>query len=249
LWFPVRLVPRWRSWPWGFKFLLHYLRLVADPSSWLYIGAAGAIAGFTSTYFTLRFLPFRSYTEPLVIEDLLEALGFTIYRVFVPVLATVLVAARCGAAVSSDVGGKVYGQQTDAMRTFNAHPVRYLATNINYAFLFGTVLLVWIGFLTAEVSSRAVFTVTHPSFGPSFWDFHFHDQLRIPGQWLYRGTGWLVTKVLVAAAGIATITYQRGMRPKYSTTDVSRGITATVLWTTLYALFVHMAFALVEFEQ
>ena len=106
-----------RSWRWGLRFLLHYLRLVADPSAWLYIAVAGAIAGYVATYFTFRFLPFRSYTEPLIVEDLLRALGFAIYRVFVPVLATLLIAARCGAAVASDVGGKVYGQQTDAMRT------------------------------------------------------------------------------------------------------------------------------------
>ncbi|HEX4149003.1 MAG TPA: ATP-binding cassette domain-containing protein, partial [Pirellulales bacterium] len=89
---PMQLVPRWRSWRWGGRFLLHYLRLVADPSAWLYIAVAGAIAGYVATYFTFRFLPFHSYTEPLIIEDLLRALGFAIYRVFVPVLATLLIA-------------------------------------------------------------------------------------------------------------------------------------------------------------
>jgi ABC-type transporter Mla maintaining outer membrane lipid asymmetry ATPase subunit MlaF/ABC-type transporter Mla maintaining outer membrane lipid asymmetry permease subunit MlaE len=246
--FPLRLVPRWRSWPWGLRFLLHYMRLVADPSAWLYIAVAGGIAGYVATYFTFRFLPFRSYTEPLVIEDLLRALGFAIYRVFVPVLATLLIAARCGAAVASDVGGKVYGQQTDAMRTFGAHPSRYLATGIHLAFLLGTLVLAAIGFFTARLASLAVFSTTHADFGPFFWDFHFHQELRVPGEWLYRGTGWLAAKLLVCAAGIAVITYDLGSRPKHSTTDVSRGITSTVLWTTLYVLLVHLGFALFEFD-
>ena len=73
--FPGRLVPRWKSPAWGLRYLLHYLRLVADPSSWLYIAVAGAISGYVATYFTFRFLPFRSYTEPLIIENLLAALG------------------------------------------------------------------------------------------------------------------------------------------------------------------------------
>jgi ABC-type transporter Mla maintaining outer membrane lipid asymmetry ATPase subunit MlaF/ABC-type transporter Mla maintaining outer membrane lipid asymmetry permease subunit MlaE len=246
--FPWRLVPRWRSLTWGLRFLLHYMRLVADPSAWLYIAVAGAIAGYVATYFTFRFLPFHSYTEPLIIEDLLRALGFSIYRVFVPVLATLLIAARCGAAVASDVGGKVYGQQIDAMRTFGAPPSRYLATGIYLAFLLGTLILSSIGFYTARLSSLAVFSTTHAEFGPFFWDFHFHNELRMPGQWLYRGTGWLAAKLLVCAAGISVITYDLGSRPKHSTTDVSRGITSTVLWTTLYVLLVHLGFALFEFD-
>lgn len=248
LFLPVRFVPRWTSPTWGLRFLLHYLRLVADPSAWLYITLAGSIIGFVATYFSFRFLPFSSYTEPLIIEDLLGALGFALYRVLVPLLATVLVAARCGAAVSSDVGAKVYGHQVDAMRTFNARPDYYLATNILYAFLAGTLWLVAIGYLASQITSLVVFTATHPQFGPFFWESHFHSVLRQPDSFAYRGTGWLVAKLVVCAAGTALIAYHRGIRPKHSTTDVSLGITSTVLWTTLYVLAVHMGFALFEFE-
>ena len=69
-----------------------------------------------------RFLPFASYTKPLLIEDLLTSMGFALYRIFVPVLATILIAARCGAAVASDVGGKSYGHQIDALRTLGVRP-------------------------------------------------------------------------------------------------------------------------------
>ena len=247
--FPFRLLPRWRSVPWGVRYFLHYLRLVADPSAWLYIAVAGAIAGYVSTYFTFRFLPFRSYTEPLIIENLLAALGFASYRIFVPVLTTILIAASCGAAVASDVGGKVYGHQTDAMRTFGADPIRYLATNIHYAFLLGSLLLVAIGFYTARLASLAVFSATHPKFGPFFWELHFHHELREPGHFFYQGTLWLVAKILVCAAGTSVITYALASRPKHSSTDVSLGITSTVLWTTLYVLVVHLGFALIEFQK
>jgi ABC-type transporter Mla maintaining outer membrane lipid asymmetry permease subunit MlaE len=242
------LVPRWKSPAWGFRFLLHYLRLIADPSSWLYIAVAGAISGYVGTYFTFQFLPFRSYTEPLVIENLLAALGFTTYRVFVPLLATLLVAARCGAAVASDVGAKVYGQQWDALRTLDAPPPRYLATNISYAFLSSILFLVAIGFYTAKQTSLLVFVSTHPDFGPFYWDTHFHHELRAPGAFFYRGTHWLVAKLLTSGVGIAAISYCRGARPKHSSTDVSLGITSTVLWATLYVLLVHLGFALIEFQ-
>jgi hypothetical protein len=53
------------------------------------------IVGFTTTYFTFRYLPQEIYTKPLLIEDLLSAIGFALFRVLTPILATVLVAARC----------------------------------------------------------------------------------------------------------------------------------------------------------
>lgn len=245
---PLRLVPLWRSVPWGLRTLLHYLRLVAGPSAWLYVAIAGAIAGFVSTYFTFRFLPYRSYTEPLIIENLLHSLGFLLFRVLVPVLATILIAARCGAAVASDIGGKVYGQQLDALRSFGADPQRYLLTGILYAFLLGTPLLVGVSFVAARLTSLAVFTATHPELGPFFWQSHFHERLAEPGHWLYAGTGWLAAKVLCCAAGMAWIAYDRGRQPKHSPSDVSRGITSQILWSTLFVLVVHFVFAFIEFE-
>ena len=135
---PLRLIPLWKSIPWGARYFLHYLRLVAGPTAWIYIAIAGLIIGFVATFFTFRHLPFRQITEPLIVEELLQALGFALYRILVPILVTILMAARCGAAVASDVGGKVYGQQYDALRTFGVRPDSYLLTGVLYAFLFGT---------------------------------------------------------------------------------------------------------------
>ena len=245
---PLRLVPRWKSAAWGVRFLLHYLRLAAGPSAWLYLGFAGAIIGFVATYFTFRFLPYAEYTEPLLIENLLTSLGFALYRILVPVLATVLIAARCGAAIASDIGGKVYGEQMRALRTFGVRPERYLLTGVLYAFLLSTPVLVGICFFVAKATSLVVFTATRPEWGPEFWRLHFHQALSVPGRWVYAGTGWLAAKVLLCAAGIALVSYHRGARPKYSSRDISAGITSTILWSTLYVLVVHFAFAFYEFE-
>ena len=143
----------------------------------------------------------------------------------------------------------MYGQQIDAMRTLGAEPKRYLLTGILYSFLVATPLLVAISFLAARAVSLLVFSVTHPGFGPFFWETHFHRELILPGSAIYRGTGWLVAKVLLSAVGIGRIAYQQVIRPKHSTRDVSRGISATILWSTLYVLLVHFAFAFFEFER
>jgi ABC-type transporter Mla maintaining outer membrane lipid asymmetry permease subunit MlaE len=245
---PWRLAPIWRSPLWGLRALWHYLTLVAGPTAWIYIAIAGAIAGYVTTYFTFRFLPYAPYTEPLLIEDLLAAMGFSLYRILAPILVMILIAARCGAAVASDVGGRSYGRQLDALRTFHAPPKRYLLTNILYAFLLGTPLLLAIGYTAAAAVSVVVFTVTHPERGPEFWELHYHNRLRDPGQWWFSGTHWLLAKTLLSAAGIAAIAYHRGASEKNSPRDVSTGVTSTVLWATLYVLVVHFAFAFYEFE-
>lgn len=244
---PLWLLPCWRNPVWGLRFLAHYLRLVVGPSAWAYIAISGIIIGFVTTHFTFRFLPFTLYTKPLLIEDLLMSMGFALYRILVPVFATILIAARCGAAVASDVGGKSYGEQMDALRTMGIRPRFYLLTPILYSFLIGAPLLTLIGYYAARATSLVVFAATHPDRGPDFWNLYFHRLLVVPDQTLFVGTGWLLAKVLLCAVGIALIAYNRGARPKYSTRDVSIGITATILWSTLYVLVVHFAFAFLEF--
>ena len=244
---PWRLVPAWKSPPWGLRFFWHYLRAVASPSAWVYIAIAGAIIGFVATYFTFRFLPSANYTKPLVIEDLLRSMGFALYRILVPILATILIAARCGAAVASDVGGKRYGRQMDALRTLGVEPKRYLLTGILYAFLLGTPWLLAIGYASAALTSLVVFTATHLARGPWFWQLHFHRELVVPDQWFYAGSFWLLAKTTACSVGIALIAYSRGARPKDSSRAVSQGVTSTILWSTLYVLAVHFVFAFVEF--
>lgn len=245
---PLRLLPLWKSPRWGLRYLVHYLRLVAGPTAWLYIALSGLIVGFVATYFTFKFLPYADYTEPLLIEDLLRSTGFALFRILVPVLATILIAARSGAAVASDIGGKSHGGQIDALRTLGTRPDRYLLTGVLYAFLIGTPLLVAIGYAVAAVTSLVVFAATHADHGAMFWDLHYHRELRSPETWFYRGLGWVIAKTQLCAAGIALISYYRGARPKNSTRDVSLGITSAILWATLYVLAVNFVFSFIEFD-
>ncbi|MBM79827.1 MAG: sulfate ABC transporter ATP-binding protein [Planctomycetaceae bacterium] len=244
---PMNLLPLWKSPRWGIRYLWHYLMLVAGPSAWFYIAIAGIIIGFVTTHFTFRFLPYAQYTEPLIIEDLLRSIGFALYRILVPVLTTILIAARCGAAVASDIGGKTYGRQMDSLATYGVKPCRYLLTGNLWAFLLGTPALVGFGFFLAKYTSLIVFTVTHPKRGPDFWDAHFHDRIRLQDTLLYDGTGWLVLKLLCCAAGIGLISYFQASRPKTSINDVSHSITAAILWSTLFVLVVHFVFTFLEF--
>lgn len=238
---------------WGFRFFAHYFRLVGGPSAWIYLFLAGMIIGFTSTYFTFRFLPFRLYTQPLLIDEMLATIGFALYRVLVPILATILIAARCGAAITADVGVKQYGGQVDAMKTLGVKPESYLLVPIIMAFVVATPLLEWCAFTAARMISLTTFNATHPNIGPYFWEQHFFrnllsgDVTSFGGFKLYNGWDWGLLKNLLCGVGTAVIGYHRGLQPKNSASDVSAAITSTVLWTTLYVLVVHFLVALFEY--
>ncbi len=232
---------------WAWRFFSHSMRLISGPSSWMYLAMAGAIIGFTSTYFTFRFLPFQLYSKPLLIEDLLGSIGFALYRILVPVLATILIAARCGAAIAADVGVKRYGSQVDALETLGVRPQIYLLAPTVLAFLIATPFLQWIAFGVARAVSLVCFVMTHPEVGPYFWQQHFYRSLDDYSGWFFVGAHWVLVKSLLCGIGIATISYHQGFRTKSSASEVSEAITATVLWATLYVLLVHFVVALVEF--
>lgn len=245
----VGLLPLWRNPVWGLRYFWHFLKLVTGPSACLYMLASGLISGFVTTWFTFKFLPFANYTEPLLVEDLLVALGFATYRIFVPVLSCVLIAARCGSAVTADIGGRQYGNQLDAMRTFGMPPRQYLLTPVIWSFLIGTPLLSLLAFCAARFVGLVVFLSTHGGLNSNFWHYWFHRGLEQPDAFFYRGTGWLMAKLLVSGFGVALISWTRAVGSKNSSSDVSRSITSTILWGTLYVLTVHFLFSLFEFEN
>ena len=246
---PVQIIPWFPKWKWGVRFTSHYLALIAGPSAWVYLIIAGMITGFTATFFTFRFLPFRLYTQPLLIDELLASVGFALYRILVPILATILIAARCGAAVTADVGVKQYGGQTDALRTLGLKTSTYLLTPILIAFLIATPLLEWLAFEAAKLVSLLTFLHSHQEIGAHFWQQHFHSRLSGGSADLSLSEGWLwvLSKNLLCGLGTAAIAFYRGVRPKQSASDVSSTVTATVLWATLYVLSVHFVIALFEF--
>lgn len=241
------LLPTWRSVKWGFRFHRQYLGLVIGVTNWIYMGIAGLIVGWVTTHFTFRFLPFRNYTEPLIIENLLSAIGFAMFRILVPVIGTILVAAHCGAAVTADIGGKKLSGQLDAMRSFGARPRAYLQHAILWSFLVGMPLLVFFAFFVARMVSQVSFSFTHPDQGLPFWQQYFHNRLEKPGMYFYDGTGWTLIKLLVCGWVVGYFSYYFGIQEKYSSRDVSRSVTRTILWSTVGVLIVHLIFAFLEF--
>lgn len=245
---PFTLLPLWKSTRWACKMTWHYFQLVSGWSAIFYIAISGMIIGFVAQDFIFRYLPFRQYTEPLLIENLLHATGFSLFRFLVPILSTILIAARSGAAVAADVGSKVYGNQLDAMKTIGMSPDRSVRTPILYAFLIGTPLLTLISYLVASTTAGLAFLATHMKIGIPFWDYHFHKELLLADSGFYKGSGWLIGKLLTCAVGTAIIAWTCGSSPKRSASEISTGVTRTILWSTLFTLLTHFVFSLLEFK-
>lgn len=245
----ISLIPLWRNIKWGLRYLGHFARLVAGPTAWFYMIMAGVIIGFVTTFFVFRFLPFSNYTQPLLVEELLAAMGFALYRIFIPVLGTVMIAARSGAAVTADIGSKQYGNQIDAMKTIGVEPRSYLLSPIVLSFVVGVPLLNTIAFLTARLTSLLTFCYAQPNHTPDFWYQNFHYTLHVTGSPFYFGTHWLMAKLVCCGFGTAVISYYQGRKPKHSSAEVSQSVTIAILWTTLFVLSVHFAFAFFEFQK
>ncbi|MEM6691019.1 MAG: ATP-binding cassette domain-containing protein [Planctomycetota bacterium] len=224
----------------------HYLRLVAGPGGWVYLVLAGLIAGWTTTYFTLAYLPYRLYTQPLLLDELIASIGFALYRILVPVLATLLIAARCGAAIASDCGMKRYSGVIDAYRTLATDGRSMLFWPAAVAMMIATPLLTGVAYIASRLMAAVVFASMYPDMEPVFLRSNFDRQL---GGWTDPATIWLLGKTVACGLATATIAYEIGKSNKQSTRDVSLGITSTVLWATLAVLAIHALAAMQEFPR
>jgi ABC-type transporter Mla maintaining outer membrane lipid asymmetry ATPase subunit MlaF/ABC-type transporter Mla maintaining outer membrane lipid asymmetry permease subunit MlaE len=251
----VRKAP-YALWPigararWFARSFAHFARITFVGSAIPYMTIAGVIAGFVTTYFTFHNFPKKQWTEQLVLDEVLPSLGAALYRVIVPVLATILIAGRTGAALASDLGNRVYLQKISAMRTLGARPEAYVETASLWANVLGTLALTAIAFWSSVGTSLAVFAWTQPRFTPYYWATHFFTKLGPFHVGLAaKGAGWVFAKLVISGAGTAFVAQEAGLRPKKSAAEVSRAITATVYWATLFVLVVHLGFAFFEFDK
>jgi phospholipid/cholesterol/gamma-HCH transport system permease protein len=53
-------------------------------------------------------------------------IGLSVVREIAPVISAIMVAARCGSAMSAQIGTMAVTEQIDALRSLNVHPTKYL---------------------------------------------------------------------------------------------------------------------------
>ena len=240
------LVPRFPSPAWGARFFWRFLALTSLGSALPFLLVAGLIAGFVTAYFMWSLLPVRGFTEPVLTEEFIGSLGYSLYRVVVPGVVTMLFAARSGAALAADLGNRQLSRQVDFLRSLGIDPRRYLLTSSLWASLLGIPILFVLADWGSRLAALGVFLATHPGHGSFAFREDFGKLLGGEG-WLPGGTGYVLGKLLLAAFGTAAIAYHMAMRPKTAGSDVARAVTGTIIRATLFVLVVHLIFAFFEF--
>jgi ABC-type transporter Mla maintaining outer membrane lipid asymmetry permease subunit MlaE len=237
----------WRRPRWKGRYLVHYLRMVALGPTIIYVAIAGALLGFVSVSFTFRELPYGQVTVPLLTEEFLAATGYSSFRVLIPLLISLLLSAKCGAAVAADLGARRLTHQYEALRSFGAHPEHYYYGNIVLAMIVAAPLLTTIAFFYGSYASLLGFLFASDEATPMVFHRNYYATLWPADHAWPKGAGWVLLKMAGSGLLIAALSYAIGSRPKQSAADVSRDVGRTIFWASLAVLALHSLFSFIEF--
>lgn len=249
---PTQIVKGWRDergvrLTWLMVFLRHFGGMAWGPSTLIYLAVAGVLVGFSSLYFSVGALEPSPHLQTILVPELLSGSGFGLYRVIIPLLAALLVAAKCGSALAADIGNRSYGGQIGVMRTMGTNPESYLLLPAIIGFGIGLPLLHLLAFSMASIGSLAGYLLTFPQETAYSWRSGFFRLLLNSDGTLPLGTIWNIAKLSLSGMGVAIIAYYCGTLPKTSNTDVGRDISRATVWGSLWCLVVFTLFALLEF--
>jgi len=232
---------------WLALFLRHFGAMVWGLSSLVYLAVAGILVGFSSLYFSVGALAPSPHLQTILVPELLSGSGFGLFRVIIPLLAALLVAAKCGSALAADIGNRTYGGQIGVMRTLGTNPESYLLFPALIGFGVGLPLLCFLAFALASVGSLAGYLFSFPQETAYSWRTGFFRLLWADGSLFPIGTLWNIAKLSLSGLGVAAIAYYCGSLPKSSHTDVGHDISRATVWGSLWCLVVFTIFALIEF--
>ena len=219
----------------------HALARDLAPGVLAFVGLSAMLVAMTGTYFLFERLPKRVWTEPLIQEDIITGLGLILVRVGLPLLVSVLLAAKLGAAAAAHLGHMSLTRQLDALDLLDVPRRRHLLLPTAA----GQLAASWVGtvcaILLAWLTSMVVFLLTHPGFSARYFHAAYWKEIDATA-WL-----WVLAKVGVSAIGVAAVAYRVGSAPKRSPELVVKGIHQTLLRALLLVLVVHAVFAFLEF--
>lgn len=148
----------------------------------------------------------------------LFALGLT--RVS-PIVCAVLMAGRCGSAISAQTGWMTLSGQNRALRTMRLDPDREIFAPVFWSWVIALPLLAGIGAFVAAFAGWSLLAsgIARADITARFFTSEFVGNLEASELWI------AFAKAVVMAAGCATIAYAGASSPKRSTSDVSRSMT------------------------
>lgn len=211
------------------------------PGVLLFVGLSAMLVALTGTYFLFERLPKRVWTEPIIQDDLVTGLGLIYVRVGLPLMVSVLLAAKLGASAAAQLGHMSLTRQLDALDLLRVPRRRHLLLPTAAGQLVSAWISTAVAVALAYVTSLVVFLITHPGYSVRYFQEAFVKEL--DGEIVV----WVLAKTAVSAVGVAAVAYRIGTQPKRAPEEVIRGIHRTLLRALLLVLTVHAIFAFLEF--
>jgi len=216
------------------------LRRDLAPGVLAFVGLSAMLIAVTGTYFLFERLPKRLWTEPIVQDDLVAGLGLIYARIGVPLLVSVLLAAKLGAAAAAHLGHMSLTRQIDALDLLGVPRRRHLLQPAAAGQLASAWVSTAIAVALSYLTSMIVFLAMHPGYSAEY--FHHAFVRELDGEVVL----WVLAKTAVSAIGVAAVAFRVGVQPKRAPELVVKGIHRTLLRALLLVLAVHALFAFLE---
>lgn len=147
--------------------------------------------------------------------------GLAVSREIAPVLAGIMVAARCGSAMAAQIGTMAVTEQVDALRALSVHPTSYLVVPRVVACVVMLPVLGLVGLFSGVIGGLAVASARGVPTA-SFLD----SIQRFVEPWDFLGG---LLKTLVFGLIVAVVACQQGLRTSGGAVGVGRSTTNTVV--------------------
>lgn len=173
---------------------------------------SGAVLGLYSTQMLIKF----------GVSSLIGgAISLSSTREISPVLTGIMVAARCGSAMTAQIGSMVVTEQVDALRSLRVHPINYLVIPRIIACVTMLPILTLLGMYAAIFGGYLVALSSGLSAGS------FLQSIRSNlTPWDYEGG---LIKSIVFGAIIGVISCQQGLRTRKGARGVGKATTNSVV--------------------
>jgi ABC-type lipoprotein export system ATPase subunit/ABC-type transporter Mla maintaining outer membrane lipid asymmetry permease subunit MlaE len=260
LYYGFRRAFQWSIYRWFGKFFFVLSRLLilrATP----YVLFASFFLGLVATYFAFHTsfgkvpaseVEVSHIIRPLFFEQMLSGFSVALFRVLVPLLACIFIAARSGIAITAYLSSMrdTERRQWDAFRTFGVDPNTFFFPQVFICFVFGCALLAYLSFFSAALGCLMIAVYTNELCTWFTWLNSFWNNLE-PAYFLgvipyFRGFGMFLAKTMCAGAAIAVISFWWGTRAKKSSLDTLRYLIGANIWNMMAILVIFFILLLLD---
>ncbi len=147
--------------------------------------------------------------------------GMAVTREIAPVLAGIMVAARCGSAMAAQIGQMAVTEQVDALRALNVHPTNYLVIPRLAACIIALPFLCLVGTYSGVIGGMVV-----SGLGGIPQESFLNSLRQFVQPWDLLGG---LIKTLAFGIIIAVVACQQGLRCREGAVGVGRATTNTVV--------------------